>query len=86
MVRDEERVARIQRALGAHRLDALVCTLPSNVRLATGYWPVIGSAIAIATREGAIAVLAPEDEARFAAESWADVVELKQSLETSLKT
>jgi len=76
MVRDEERVARIQHALGAHRLDALVCTLPSNVRLATGYWPVIGSAIAIATRQGAIGVLAPDDEARFAAESWADVVEL----------
>lgn len=76
MVRDQERVARIQRALDTHRLDALVCTLPSNVRLASGYWPVIGNAIVLVTRDGATAVLAPEDEAALAADSWADVVQL----------
>jgi Xaa-Pro aminopeptidase len=76
MVRDSERLVRIQRALETNRLDALVCTLPSNVRLASGYWPVIGNAIAVATRDGIIAVLAPDDEAHFAAEGWADVVQL----------
>jgi Xaa-Pro dipeptidase len=74
MVRDSERVARIQRALHAHALDALVCTLPSNVRLASGYWPVIGNAIAIVTREGVVALLAPSDEEELAADGWADVV------------
>jgi len=74
MVRDSERVSRIQRALETHGLDAIVCTLPSNVRLATGYWPVIGNAIAVATRAGVIAVLAPLDEEDLAADGWADVV------------
>ena len=64
--RDEERVARICDALRAENLDALVCALPSNVLLLSGYWPVIGSAIAIATRDGEIAVAAPEDENELA--------------------
>jgi len=76
MVRDSERIVRIQRALETRRLDALVCTLPSNVRLASGYWPVIGNAIAVATRDGIVAVLAPDDEVDFAADGWADVVQL----------
>jgi len=74
MDRDSERVARIQRALGAHGLDALVCTLPSNVRLASGYWPVIGNAVAVVTQDGAVAVLAPSDEEHLAHDGWADVV------------
>jgi Xaa-Pro aminopeptidase len=72
--RDEERVGRIKNALAAKRLDALVCTLPSNVLMLSGYWPVLGTAIAIATREGMIAVIAPEDEHELALHSWADVV------------
>src|SRR5215467_1705531 len=72
MVRDSERVAHIQRALATRGLDALVCTLPSNVRLATGYWPVIGNAIAVATRDGVVALLAPSDEAELATAGWAD--------------
>ena len=75
MARDDERIARIRRALGEERLDALVCALPSNVLLLSGYWPFIGNAIAIATREGAIALVAPKDEERFVAQGWADAVE-----------
>jgi Xaa-Pro aminopeptidase len=74
MVRDSERIARIQRTLETHQLDALVCSLPSNVRLASGYWPVIGNAIAVAARDGVVAVLAPHDEAEFATDGWADVL------------
>ena len=77
--RDEERVARICDALRAENLDALVCTLPSNVLLLSGYWPVIGSAIAIATRDGEIAVAAPEDENELAANSWAGVLRTFQA-------
>jgi Xaa-Pro aminopeptidase len=75
MERDDDRVTRIRRALTAHRLDALVCSLPANVRMTTGYWPVIGNALAVATSEGAIGLLAPEDELQFAANSWADRLE-----------
>src|SRR4051812_8117987 len=74
MPRDEERIARVRRALEAERLDAVVCTLASNVLLVSGYWPVIGNAIAVATKDGLVAVLAPEDETRFVAEGWADTV------------
>jgi Xaa-Pro aminopeptidase len=66
MTRGAERVARIEDALQDARLDALVCTLPANVLLLSGYWPVVGSAVAVATRDGPIAVLAPEDEQELA--------------------
>ena len=51
MVRDEERAGRIRRVLTENKWDAVACTLPSNVLLLSGYWPVIGSAIAIFTRD-----------------------------------
>src|SRR6185369_11467041 len=66
-----ERIARIQEALSSTDLDAVLCTLPSYVLMLTGYWPIIGTAIAIATREGEVAILAPEDELEFAEHSWA---------------
>ena len=56
MLRDEERIDRIQSMLTERKWDALVCTLPCNVLLLSGYWPVTGSAVAIATREGAVVV------------------------------
>jgi len=74
MIRDSERVARVTNALASEELDALICTLPSNVLLLTGYWPVIGNAIAIITRDGAVGVVAPEDEWDYARNSWADCI------------
>jgi Xaa-Pro aminopeptidase len=74
MLRDKERIGRIQRVLSENNWDALVCALPSNVLLLSGYWPVIGSAVAIFTREGAVIVLAPEDERELAEQGWADEV------------
>jgi Xaa-Pro aminopeptidase len=73
--RDVERVERIRRALEESKIDALVCALPTNVLLLSGYWPVIGTAIAVITKTGFVHVLAPEDEAELARASWADVVE-----------
>ena len=73
-LRDEERLRSIREALAAARLDAVLCSRPANVLLLTGYWPVVGSAIAIATRDGAVALAAPEDEVAFANDGWADVV------------
>jgi Xaa-Pro aminopeptidase len=74
-MRDADRVARIQAALQAAELDALVCTLPSNVLLISGYWPVIGTSIAVASRDGAIGLLVPDDEQELAARSRADLLE-----------
>jgi Xaa-Pro aminopeptidase len=74
MLRDKERIGRIQRVLSESNWDALVCALPSNVLLLSGYWPVIGSAVAIFTRDGAVIVLAPEDERELAEQGWADEV------------
>src|SRR5690242_10036417 len=66
---------RICEALERSRIDALVCALPTNVLLVSGYWPVIGTSIAVIARNGFVHLLAPEDEADLAQESWADVVE-----------
>ena len=74
MLRDKDRVGRIQRVLSENNWDALVCTLPSNVLLLSGYWPVIGSAVAFFTRDGGVIVLAPEDERELAEQGWADEV------------
>src|SRR5947209_16408195 len=75
MPRDDDRVSRICAALDADGLDALVCTLTSNVLMTSGYWPVIGHSIAIVTREAAVALLVPEDEERLASkDGWADVL------------
>jgi Xaa-Pro aminopeptidase len=66
-----ERIARVQETLKANQLDAIIATLPSNVLMLSGYWPVIGTAVAIATKDGEVAILAPQDEVRFAEQSWA---------------
>ena len=76
MRHDAERVARIQDGLRQANLDALVATLPGDVLLLSGYWPVTGSAMAIATREGQVGVLAPDDEQTLAERSWADSLHL----------
>ena len=73
--RDIERIERTVRALREARLDAVVCALPSNVLLLSGYWPVVGTSIAVATREGAVGLGAPADESDLAATGWADTAE-----------
>src|ERR1043165_9663397 len=73
--RDADRINRIREALDRSNIDALVCALPTNVLLVSGYWPVIGPSIAVITRNGYIHLLAPADEAELARESGADVVE-----------
>jgi Xaa-Pro dipeptidase len=74
MPRDEERVARVVRELQQSDLDAVVCSLPSNVLLLTGYWPVVGTAIAVVTRGGVVGLIAPSDEQDLAERGWADEI------------
>jgi Xaa-Pro dipeptidase len=71
---DAERIERITRALSAAGMDALVCALPVNVLLLSGYWPVVGTSVAVATREGEVHLLAPEDEEELAGRGRADEV------------
>ena len=52
MERDVQRIARIREALRAKRVDAVVRTLPMNVLMVSGYWPFVGTTIAIATADG----------------------------------
>lgn len=70
--RDDNRIESIRSALVAADLDAVVCALPMNVLLLSGYWPVVGGALAVAARDGRIVVVAPEDERELVEEGWAD--------------
>lgn len=74
MERDEERIERNRMTIKEENLDALVCTLPMNVLLLSGYWPVIGTSAAIFTRDGKITLLVPEDEQSLAELGFADEV------------
>jgi Xaa-Pro aminopeptidase len=76
MPRDYERIKRIQNALHEADWDALVCARASNVLLLTGYWPVIGTSIAVATREGKIGLIVPEDERELVTEGNVDELEV----------
>src|SRR5215469_10570556 len=62
MPRDVERIKRLQQAMKEGGLDALVCSLPENVLLLTGYFPIVGTSIAIATRDCEVILFAPRDE------------------------
>ncbi|MGC1107479.1 MAG: Xaa-Pro peptidase family protein [Candidatus Acidiferrales bacterium] len=72
---DPERKSRIQEALQSGGLTAVVCALPSNVLLLTGYWPVVGESIAICVCGGPTVLLVPKDEADLAEASFADSIE-----------
>ncbi len=74
MAHDEERAVAIEEALRDAGLDALVCALPANVLLLSGYAPVVGSSVALTARGGRLAVLVPEDERELAAWGRSDEV------------
>jgi Xaa-Pro aminopeptidase len=72
MNRDNQRIERNAQALKDAGLDALVCALPMNVLLLSGYWPVVGTSIAIFTGDSGVTLLIPEDEKELASGGWAD--------------
>lgn len=71
---DGERVDRIRNELRENQFDLLVCSLPMNVLLLSGYWPVVGTSVVIASAEGKISLIAPNDEEELANRGWADEV------------
>lgn len=68
---DRDRIARVRAALHDADLDALVCALPANVLLLSGYWPVVGTALAVVGPERTV-LIAPSDEKSLAQAGWAD--------------
>jgi len=74
MARDPERRAWLRDELRAEGLDAIVATLPANVLLLTGYFPVVGTTLALATADQEITLVAPSDEKELAEAGGADEV------------
>ncbi len=73
-MKNPERVDRIRSALRGKQWDVVVCALPMNVLLLSGYWPVVGTGVAVASADGRISLLVPEDEEDLAKNGWADEV------------
>jgi hypothetical protein len=71
-IRDTARVERITRSLEEAGLDAVIGSLPAHVLMLTGYWPLVGNALAVVDRDGRVAIVAPEDERELAEKGWAD--------------
>jgi Xaa-Pro dipeptidase len=67
---DEERLQRIREASRKAGLAGLICRLPENVLMLTGYWPMNGFALLLFPTEDEPVLIAPEPEAHLAAESW----------------
>lgn len=78
MPTDPDRRALVQEQLRKADLDALVCGLPANVLLLSGYWPVVGTSLAIVVRDGRTVLLVPEDEKELAEHGGADEIHTYQ--------
>ena len=76
MKTDGERLERTRSALVRAGLDALVCRLPENVVMLTGYWPMNGFAFLVFPADGEPTLIAPEAENVYAQESWVRDVRL----------
>lgn len=62
MTLDPMRDARNREIMAAHGIDALVCRLPENVLLLTGYWPTSSFAFVVVPREGQVVLIAVDTE------------------------
>jgi Xaa-Pro dipeptidase len=71
--KDPQRVSLNRQVLLAAGLDAVVCAQPANVMLLSGYCPVVGTSIAIATPTS-VTLIVPKDEKDLADAGWADDV------------
>ncbi len=53
------RRTRLLQVMAAEKLDAIVCRLPENVLLLTGYWPICGWAFAVLSSQGEAVCIVP---------------------------
>jgi len=66
MAIDEQRHRAVLTALEQSTLQAVVSCSPSEILLLTGYWPVMGTSLAVFSRSGDVSVIVPEDEMEIA--------------------
>jgi Xaa-Pro dipeptidase len=59
---DEERATRNLAAMRDSRLSALICRLPENVLLLTGYWPLSSSVFVLYPVDGPMTMIVPHTE------------------------
>jgi Xaa-Pro aminopeptidase len=72
LAEDLERARRVQEALSDSIFSALICSLPKHVLMLTGYWPVVGTSIAVVAKDGLTYLIVPQDEEQLAREGHAD--------------
>ncbi len=86
-MQDGERRRRLLSELEDNNLAALVCFTPEDVLLVSGYWPVMGSSLAVLARDGALHVILPEDEVGLAkATADADFIAYKPEALDQVRT
>ncbi len=78
-MRNADRVRHIQELLRDNELDLLICALPANVLMLSGYWPVVGTGVVAASADGCIRLLVPSDEENLTGSSWADDIQTFQA-------
>jgi Xaa-Pro aminopeptidase len=69
-MRDAERHDRLAQALRDAQLDALVCRLPENVLLLSGYWPMSGFSFVVYRADGTATLIVPSVEQEECSETW----------------
>ncbi|MHB1161790.1 MAG: M24 family metallopeptidase, partial [Chloroflexota bacterium] len=70
MEADEQRLGWVRREMRTAGLDALLCRLPHNVLMLTGYAPVLGNSFALFPLDGEPALVVPESEVELAEQGW----------------
>lgn len=68
MAQDNQRQDWNAQAVREAGFSAVLCGLPSNVLLLSqGYWPIVGTSLALCAPDGRTALIVPEDEKEIAA-------------------
>lgn len=70
MREDTERTRRARAALDAAGIAAVVCRLPENVLLLSGYWPMNGFALLVFPADHEPVLVAPDAESELAHDGW----------------
>lgn len=72
MAKDLDRIERTRKALRLQHIDALVCRLPENIVMLTGYWPMNGFAFLVFPADQEPILIAPVPEEELAREGWVE--------------
>ncbi len=70
MAKDLGQIERTRKAMQQQQIDALVCRLPENIVMLTGYWPMNGFAFLVFPVEKEPVLIVPVPEEELAHEGW----------------